>query len=68
MNDCTKIQYPSASAAKFAALRIAANYRKRGVSRVPRGVHPCAQCHAWHVTSHQTTKSLRIAPTPPPHA
>ncbi len=57
---CTKIQYPTPAAAKRAAAAIAANYRKRGAARFPRGVHPCAQCQAWHITSHRTTLRFRV--------
>lgn len=61
MNDCTKIPYPTPAAAKRAAALIAASYRKRGVARLPRGVHPCAECHAWHITSHRTNAKFRVA-------
>jgi hypothetical protein len=60
MNDCTKIRYASPAVAKWAARQIAANYRKRGIRRVPRGIHPCAECHAWHVTSHRTNAKFRV--------
>ena len=60
MTECTKIPYPNPAAAKWAARQIAVNYRKRGLSRVPRGIHPCAECHAWHVTSHRTNAKFRV--------
>ena len=60
MNDCTKIPYPTFSAAKRAGMHIIGRYRRRGKARIPRGVHPCAQCHAWHLTSHRTKAKFRI--------
>lgn len=61
MPACSKIPYPNLAAAKFAAAQIAADYRRRGITRVPRGVHPCAACHCWHVTSHRTKAEFRVA-------
>ena len=61
MNDCTKIAYPNEFTARRAALAIATNLLKRGVKRFPRGVHPCSECHAWHITSHRTNAKLRVS-------
>lgn len=62
MTDCTKIPYPTPADAKRNAIRIVTRYRKRGAKRFPRGVHPCARCHAWHITSHRTNAKYRIGP------
>ena len=58
MEPCTKKTYPSRGEALFALARIRSNTHAPG-RRVPNGIHPCAACHAWHVTSHAKGKGRR---------
>jgi len=60
METCTKIPYASLNLARRAARAVARAYRQRGCLRLPRGVHPCANCGAWHVTSQQVKSEWRI--------
>ena len=53
---CTKIPYESLSAA-HAALR--ALKRRRGSAKVECAVHPCAEHHAFHVTSKKASTRNR---------
>jgi hypothetical protein len=43
---CVKISYPSFAKARAALVAL----QRRG--RPENGIHPCAECHAWHLTSH----------------
>jgi len=52
MEACTKIPYPTLGRGLIAARAIARACRRRGCARVPKGIHWCALCTAWHVTSH----------------
>ena len=52
MADCTKIRYPSPWAASNALNAIVRKNAHRK-PKVPVAIYPCAQCRAWHLTSHR---------------
>jgi len=61
MTSCHKIPYATPAAAARAGAVLAAKYLVRGAAKYPRGVHPCAKCRAWHITSAKTKPEWRIA-------
>lgn len=68
MSPCTKIPYPSASIAGVAMQAI--QRRSPAGKRVPEGIHPCAECRGWHVTSKRGSArnkwTLQLVLTPRP--
>jgi hypothetical protein len=45
---CRKISYSS----QWSAKRALRGLRRAHPDRTENGVHPCRECHAWHLTSH----------------
>ena len=62
MADCTKRTYPTHGAAMFALKKIQRAMEARQCDRVPRGIHLCQTCHAWHLTS---SAKPQVAPRTP---
>ena len=56
MTICTKRQYPHPHAAKRAGIAFLATCVRQGREKLPRAIHPCAACHAWHITSKKASK------------
>jgi len=50
MTQCTKIPYPSLSAARWVLPQIQRSCLRRG-HKIPLGAYPCADCGAWYLTS-----------------
>ena len=65
MTACSKIPYPTMTAAKLALRAIQRKTAARG-GTLPQGLYPCAHCHAWHLTSQPITGNpwwiKRLAP------
>lgn len=53
---CTKIPYPNIHRARCALCQIAR--RAKAGERVPRCVHWCKECAAWHLSSRQPAGRL----------
>ena len=58
--ECQKIAYPTPDAAMRAGAAFLAKCIAHKRPKLPRAVHPCSQCHAWHVTSQSTRPAWRI--------
>jgi hypothetical protein len=54
MRPCLKVSYPTPTAAALALLAL-----RRNVGRDEVAIHPCAQCHAFHLTSDRASASNR---------
>ena len=50
MSSCSKISYPTRTAAGLALRAIARKCADPG-RKVPRGAYVCASCRSWHLTS-----------------
>ena len=63
MAPCTKIPYQSPADAKRALSIIRKRGRRSGSPKVPRDIHPCGECHAWHITSQKgwSARARRVA-------
>ena len=63
MTGCSKIPYPTMASASLALRAI--QRKTAGRDRTaPKGLYPCAHCHAWHLTSQPVNGkwTKRLAP------